>query len=38
MKSGVKRHASWQRSQSKKLLAAQDDRPNGVRCVGFRRS
>jgi hypothetical protein len=31
MKSGVKRHFNQQRSQSEKSLAAQDDRPNGVR-------
>lgn len=31
MKSGVKRHFPRPRSQSEKVLAAQDDRPNGVR-------
>jgi hypothetical protein len=31
MKSGVKRHFFQQRSQNKNVLAAQDDRPNGVR-------
>jgi hypothetical protein len=31
MKSGVKRHFPQQRSQDKNVLAAQDDRSNGVR-------